>query len=98
MPAGPAERRHRLAGVLRRQAREHRRPAGELVHIGRAYCVVRVARDPDGGLCVEDGLDAGGGERQDRPLDPGLVHQRDPLIDVEQVRLDVLGQRLAITG
>jgi hypothetical protein len=87
----------RLAGVLGRKAGEHRQPGGELVHVGRADRVVRVARDPDSRLDVEDRLHARGSQRQDRPLDPGLVHQRDPLLDVKQMRLDVLRQRLAVT-
>lgn len=48
-----------LAGVLGGQAREHRQPVREFVHVGGANCVVGVARDPDSRLSVQDRLHAG---------------------------------------
>jgi hypothetical protein len=76
--------------ILHRQRRESGKPARTLANlIGEG--IVGLPGNFDRALCVMDGLDGGGIERQDHHLDPVLVHLPQPrVLDVKQAVAQIL--------
>ena len=85
----PAQLGRSRRSVLGGQAGEHRQPVRPLVHEAGLDEVVGVPGHRDRQLGVGDRLDPRRGQRHDRPLDAGRVHDLDPLVHVQQMRLDV---------